>query len=218
MLCESENRTKDEPPGGAKGGVRHKMYHQFSILTGALVPSTIFAHTGQETRQRSSPLRLAHALLYAAGAALAITIAAGLFLWWWLTRRSDRESFRQGIGTSPRAEIRLPAKVRTPEPAPAPPSAIEMPTARPEPAPPAPDDLQRIRGIGPKIAGLLQLAGIQTYAQLAMAGVDRLREILADEGLARLADPTSWPEQARLAAEGEWGALEALQVELRGRR
>ena len=41
---------------------------------------------------------------------------------------------------------------------------------------------------------------------------------LCFQGLAGLADPTSWPEQARLAAEGEWGALKALQAELRGGR
>jgi predicted flap endonuclease-1-like 5' DNA nuclease len=207
-------------PGRTRGGVCSKMYHHSSILTGALMPGSIFAHPGQETRQRSGPLRLVYGLLSVAGMALAVTIVAGLFLWWWLTRRSDREDFRQGVGPSPRADIRLPAKVRTPEPAPALPRAppIETSTAGPEPGPPTPDDLQRIRGVGPKVAGLLQSAGIQTYAQLATAGTDRLREILAEEGLTRLADPTSWPEQARLAAEGEWGALKALQEELRDRR
>ena len=196
------------------------MYNDFSNLTGALVPGSIFAHPDQDASQRSGPLRLMYGLLSAAGAALAVAIVAGLFLWWWLTRRSDQEGFRQGAGTSPRVRTPLPTEVRTPEPAlapiPAPP--VEMPTAGPEPGLPTPDDLQRIRGIGPKIASLLQLAGIQTYAQLAMAGVGPLREILAEEGLARLADPTSWPEQARLAAEGEWGALKTLQEELRGRR
>ena len=80
------------------------------------------------------------------------------------------------------------------------------------------DDLTRIEGIGPKISGLLQAAGISTFADLAEAGVDRLQEIIADAGLGALADPTSWAEQARLAAEGQWERLEALQDELKGGR
>jgi predicted flap endonuclease-1-like 5' DNA nuclease len=90
-----------------------------------------------------------------------------------------------------------------------------------EPAPPAPDDLKRIEGIGPKISSVLQAAGIMTFAQLAATEASRLEQILeeADPRLLRLADPTTWPEQARQAAAGDWDALEALQNELKaGRR
>ncbi len=83
---------------------------------------------------------------------------------------------------------------------------------------PAPDDLTRIEGIGPKISSLLQAAGITTFGQLAWADVNRLREILAGADLAGLADPSTWPEQAKLAAEGAWDKLEALQDELKGGR
>ena len=83
---------------------------------------------------------------------------------------------------------------------------------------PAPDDLTRMEGIGPKISSLLQTAGITTFAQLAAADVGRLKEILTEADLLGLADPTTWPEQARLAAAGEWDALEALQDELKGGR
>ena len=31
-------------------------------------------------------------------------------------------------------------------------------------------------------------------------------------------DPSTWPEQASLAAAGEWDALQALQDELKGGR
>jgi hypothetical protein len=34
----------------------------------------------------------------------------------------------------------------------------------------------------------------------------------------RLAHPATWPEQAALAATGEWEALEALQAKLKGGR
>lgn len=108
--------------------------------------------------------------------------------------------------------------------------AEELPTAaRHEPSAPLPsaeaeathpDDLERIEGIGPKIAGLLQAAGITTFAQLAATDVERIKQILgqANPNLLRLADPTTWPEQARLAAEGAWQALEKLQSELKGGR
>ena len=81
-----------------------------------------------------------------------------------------------------------------------------------------PDDLKRIEGIGPKIASLLQAAGITTFAHLASTDVRKLKKIIAEAGLTALADPTTWPEQATLAATGEWDALEALQDELKGGR
>jgi large subunit ribosomal protein L17 len=65
---------------------------------------------------------------------------------------------------------------------------------------------------------VLQAAGITTFAQLADAEVSRLQQILeeADPKLLRLADPTTWPKQARLAASGSWEALEKLQDRLKG--
>ena len=98
-------------------------------------------------------------------------------------------------------------------------AAATAPVAPVEPVvPPKPDDLKRIEGIGPKIAALLQEAGIRTYAQLAAAGVSRLEAILAEAGLSALAKPATWPEQASLAAAGDWEALKALQNELKGGR
>jgi hypothetical protein len=88
------------------------------------------------------------------------------------------------------------------------------------PEAPQPDDLKRVEGIGPKISGVLQAAGITTFAQLADTDVDRLKQVLeeADPNLLRLADPTTWPQQARLAADGDWETLEKLQDELKGGR
>ena len=83
----------------------------------------------------------------------------------------------------------------------------------PPPATTAPDDLTVIEGIGPKIAGILQSAGITTFNQLADTDVHHLRSIL-DEGGIRLADPRSWAEQARLAAAGDQAGLRALQDRL----
>jgi NADH-quinone oxidoreductase subunit I len=81
-----------------------------------------------------------------------------------------------------------------------------------------PDDLKRIEGIGPKISQVLEAAGIKTFGQLAETEVDRLKQILeeADPRLLRLANPDTWPRQAKLAAAGKWDALERWQERLRG--
>jgi predicted flap endonuclease-1-like 5' DNA nuclease len=81
----------------------------------------------------------------------------------------------------------------------------------------APDNLELIEGIGPRIASILQAAGITTFDELARADVSRLEAIVRDAGL-RLAFPESWSEQARLAAAGDWQALEAFQDQLKGGR
>lgn len=82
----------------------------------------------------------------------------------------------------------------------------------------APDDLQRIEGIGPKINRVLREAGITTFGALAQKSADELRAILTAGGMTGINDPTTWPEQAGLAARGEWEALEELQDRLKGGR
>lgn len=79
------------------------------------------------------------------------------------------------------------------------------------------DDLKIVEGIGPKIAQLLNDAGINTWAALAATEVSKIKEILTDAG-SRYAthDPTTWPKQAELAAAGEMDKLKAWQDELDG--
>jgi large subunit ribosomal protein L20 len=77
-------------------------------------------------------------------------------------------------------------------------------------------DLTKIEGIGPKISATFNAAGINSYAELAATPVDDLRKILADAGVG--ADPTTWPQQAELAAKGKWDALSELQDKLEGGR
>ena len=84
-------------------------------------------------------------------------------------------------------------------------------------APAEPDDLRRIEGIGPKISALLQTAGLTTFAQVAATEADSLTQILREGGI-RMANPATWPEQAQLAAAGEWETLAALQDRLKGGR
>lgn len=82
-----------------------------------------------------------------------------------------------------------------------------------------PDDLKKIEGIGPKIASILNEAGIYTFSNLSQTPIDRLKGILADAGNRfKLHDPSTWPEQAALAAGGEWDRLKQLQDQLDGGR
>jgi predicted flap endonuclease-1-like 5' DNA nuclease len=96
--------------------------------------------------------------------------------------------------------------------------AVEMVQA--EPVVVIPDDLTVIEGIGPKIASVLNAAGIQTFAKLAETDPEEIRKILreADPRLARLGDPRTWPTQAKLAAAGDMSGLQALTATLKGGR
>lgn len=127
------------------------------------------------------------------------------------------------VAEPPSAKAEPPAPVLTAEtpavevelPAPAPEVAAEAPAAAAEP--PAPDDLKVVEGIGPKISAMLNAEGIRTFAQLAATDVERLRGIILAANL-RIADPTTWPQQAALAAAGKWDELQALQDSLKGGR
>ena len=74
------------------------------------------------------------------------------------------------------------------------------------------DDLTKIEGIGPKGAEALVKAGVDTYAKLSKSKADKIKEILT-EASSRMAhlDPTSWPKQAKMAADGKWDALKEWQ-------
>jgi len=81
------------------------------------------------------------------------------------------------------------------------------------------DDLKKIEGIGPKIQKLLNDDQIFTFAELADAPMERLKGILRSAGNRyKMHDPTSWPDQAKLAAEGRWKELDEFQDDLLGGR
>lgn len=70
------------------------------------------------------------------------------------------------------------------------------------------DNLQIIEGVGPKIESLLHKAGYNTWTDVSNASADDLKKVMDDAGSRfKLADPTSWPHQAKLAAAGEWDEL-----------
>lgn len=79
------------------------------------------------------------------------------------------------------------------------------------------DDLKLIEGIGPKAAEVLKAAGITSFAELAATTSEKISEILtASEGNFNAADPTTWPQQAQLAADGKMDELKELQDNLKG--
>jgi len=81
------------------------------------------------------------------------------------------------------------------------------------------DDLKRIEGVGRKIEKMLNDDLIYTWAELAAAPVERLKGILRRGGdRYKMHDPKSWPDQAKLAAQGRWKELEELQDILEGGR
>jgi len=79
------------------------------------------------------------------------------------------------------------------------------------------DNLTKIEGIGPKGAEALTNAGIDSYAKLAKAKAEKIKEILT-EASSRMAhlDPESWPKQAKMAADGKWDELKDWQDKAKG--
>jgi large subunit ribosomal protein L27 len=76
----------------------------------------------------------------------------------------------------------------------------------------AKDDLKKIEGIGPKIEELFNNAGIHTFAELAAADVEHLKEILHAAGPRyTIHNPASWSHQSEMAAAGQWAELKIWQ-------
>jgi len=113
---------------------------------------------------------------------------------------------------APAAEEAAPVVEAAEEAAPAAPAATEAPAADA-----GADDLKKIEGVGPKIAEILAAGGLETFAKVAAADVDSIKAILEEAGPRyKMHDPTTWPKQAGLAAEGKWDELQKWQDELDG--
>jgi predicted flap endonuclease-1-like 5' DNA nuclease len=133
-----------------------------------------------------------------------IIFLVALIIVWWLLTREAKESEARAEELEVHEEV-----IEEVEPEP------EILISEEEA--PIPDDLKLIEGIGPKISSLLQEAGITTFVQLANTDISTIDEIIDTAGIT-MADPSSWPKQAKLAADGEWDALEKFQDELKGGR
>lgn len=66
---------------------------------------------------------------------------------------------------------------------------------------------------------MLKNAGIANLETLAQTESEQIAQILADAGdRFRMHDPTTWPQQAQLAANGQWEMLKEYQDFLIGGR
>jgi predicted flap endonuclease-1-like 5' DNA nuclease len=121
-------------------------------------------------------------------------VVFGLLIWWWIAvnQQTEDEIAPEDLQIRPSPPARTPVSSKQ-------------------------DDLKRIEGIGPKTQNLLNEAGITTFAKLASADLTKLESILRKARLYMI-DPSTWLEQAQLAAAGEWEALAELQAQLRGGR
>jgi large subunit ribosomal protein L21 len=80
------------------------------------------------------------------------------------------------------------------------------------------DKLTKIEGVGPKIESLLKENGIDSFKKLSKTSPEKISELLIEKGgnaYSRF-ETTTWPQQAKLAAEGKWDELKKLQDELTG--
>ena len=117
--------------------------------------------------------------------------------------------------------VAIPVKAAEPAPKAEPTAAPAAKPATPVAAKPAAtgkkDDLKKIEGIGPAIEKLLNANGITTFAGMSETAADSIKDILVAAG-SRFGfhDPTTWPQQAGLAAAGNWDELKKLQDELDG--
>ena len=74
------------------------------------------------------------------------------------------------------------------------------------------NDLQIIEGIGPKIAELFKAHKITSWEALANTTIKQCAVILKAGGNRfEFHDPSTWPEQAKMAAMGQWEELKIWQ-------
>ncbi len=136
-------------------------------------------------------------------------------------KQEEKAAETEGAVETPVVEEKAPeAEVATPEVTEAavgetPAEVVEE--TKEEPAKVEVEDLTKIEGIGPKAAEALNTKGISTYADLAKADAEKVKEILT-EASSRMAhlDPTSWGKQAQMAAEGKWDELKEWQDNAKG--
>lgn len=135
------------------------------------------------------------------------------------TRRSRRGGGTKGADAKSATQATPTAESKTVEAVPVAEMQVEgaavVEDITAEEVPVAGDDLTMVEGIGPKIAELLNNAGITTFAQLADADDATVRQVLTEAGPRfNVHDATTWNEQAALARDGKMDELKALQDKL----
>ncbi len=78
------------------------------------------------------------------------------------------------------------------------------------------DDLTKIEGVGPAIMKAMAEGGLTTFAEVAKSTPEAIKEILSSNSRLAGKDPSTWCQQAELAAAGKWDELKTLQDQLNG--
>ncbi|SIS82041.1 SSU ribosomal protein S2P [Zobellia uliginosa] len=127
-------------------------------------------------------------------------------------RKSEKQADKEGAEETKKEQPKKAAAEAPKTEAP----VVEAPAAATE-APAEAVDLTKIEGVGPKAAEALVNAGFDSYAKLAEGDPEKIKEIL-NEASSRMAhlDPTSWPKQAKMAADGKWDELKEWQDSVKG--
>jgi predicted flap endonuclease-1-like 5' DNA nuclease len=127
----------------------------------------------------------------------------GLLIGWWLAVRMKRQASELTPATQEYL-IKSWRELGTPGPSiPAGPAiqSQSRSTRVSSPATARTDPLEDIHGIGPVFADRLREAGIATFAELARANPDHLREVVSGGGRP-IPNVEDWVEEARQRAQG----------------
>ena len=156
-----------------------------------------------------------------------LALIIGLATAWWIWGRTpdvdadyetDADHDRSADYTAPAAANPEPAKALMPEPAkpPKPLAVAELDEPKPEPKPKpaskakpkiaaavgAPDDLTRIKGIGPQLNDLCHSLGVQRFDQIAKWTPDDVAEVDQYLKMKGRIDRDDWIGQAKILAGG----------------
>lgn len=136
----------------------------------------------------------------------------------------SNERVKAAAATPPAATPPAPPKpvAKTTKPAPtaktSPAPSISVDQAKAAPVSDKPDDLTVIEGIGAKMDAALKTAGIDTFARLSSTSEADIRAAIGAAGMRFAPSVPTWPQQASLAAKGDWSALKEYQQTLKAGR
>ena len=128
-------------------------------------------------------------------------LAVAVLFWIWIRREENTEQSDDAVAAAQEAAAEAEALVKRRE-------------VRHDVKPAAsitPDDLTRLKGIAAGYQRILNDAGIRTFAALAETNADELRAIFSAASRAAPVGLETLPQQAELAAAGDWESLRAFQ-------
>ncbi len=129
-------------------------------------------------------------------------VALAVFFWLWSRREAMAENDAVAAGAAEEAVQEAEEIVK------------RTIVRRDDDAQAEPDNLTKINGIGAVFETMLNDAGIRSYATLARASVAELEAIIEASGRSRPGRLETWPQQAELAAKGDWDGLKRFVDQL----